>query len=285
MLALLTVLEGHACRPATTVATFNIELFPSSRTDRARVAARLAEIDADLIAVQEIKQDAALREVATWVSAATDRDYRVLLSTCAAKPGFASPGFLYDADRLTLVAREDFPELSPDGRGECAFGSLPGVLAVFEDGAGATIAALSVHHRAFPDNFEQRKTQLRNTLKILADAERKYDAHVIALGDFNTTGFRGKPEDERAHFMKTIAAADVRLVTANLACTEYYRPPDTQTYLPSLLDHVLAGDGAWGDAEVLGMCAQLRCRPVDGEMPDDYTVVSDHCPVRVRGRW
>ena len=284
-LGAVAVLGARACRPATTVATFNIEMFPKQATDLRRVAEQFVEIDADLIAVQEIRNAAALRIVVAWASAATGRDYAVVMSQCSGRPDFASPGLVYDTDRLTLLAHEDFPELDPDGRGECRFDAMPGVLGVFEDGTGETIAALSVHHRAFPSNYAQRKTQLRNTLKILADVEARYGAHAIALGDFNTTGFRGEPEDERAGFMEAVEAAGVELLTGELACTEYYRPSNTRTYLPSQLDHVLVRDGAWADAEVLGMCQTLRCRPVDGPMPDEYTVVSDHCPVRVHGRW
>ncbi len=278
-------LGARTCRPETTVATFNIESFPKQATDLRRVAVRIAEVDADLLAVQEIRNYAALRIVASWASDATGRDYQVLLSQCAGREDFASTGFVYDADRLTLVATEDFPQLLPADQGTCRLDDLPGVLAVFDDGAGETIAALSVHHRAFPKNFEQRRVQLRRTLALLDYAEDRYDAHVIALGDFNTTGFRGEPVGERAAFMETLEDAGVRLLTGDLACTEYYRPQGSETYAPSQLDHVLVRDGSWSDAEVLGMCRTLRCRPVDTTMPDDYAIVSDHCPVRVHGRW
>ena len=82
-----------------------------------------------------------------------------------------------------------------------------------------------------------------------------------------------------------MAYGDAELLTGELACTEYYRPKHDSPYLPSHLDHVLVRDGAWGEAEVLGMCAQLKCEIIEGRMHPDYATVSDHCPVRIQGRW
>ena len=59
------------------VATFNIEMFPRLCTDRAAVAHTIAEIDADVLAIQEIVDADALREVLAAASREHGRDWQL----------------------------------------------------------------------------------------------------------------------------------------------------------------------------------------------------------------
>jgi endonuclease/exonuclease/phosphatase family metal-dependent hydrolase len=274
------------CGRATTLATFNIEKFPKATTDPDRVADLLVEIDADIIAVQEIRKPGVLTHVLERASERSGRNFQAILSTCVDQPQFLSPGIVYDANRLRLIESREYPQLHPNGRGQCSREELPGVLGVFEDPAGEKVAALSVHFRPFPSHFEERKRQLKRTLRILQQLEDEFGAHVVALGDFNTTGFSGAPEKERRFFERTIDDAGYRLTTSGLACSEYWRPRKDAEYLPSLLDHIILRNGDWSAPEVLGMCAELRCEAVDpDDMHPDYERASDHCPVRIEGDW
>ena len=77
-----------------------------------------------------------------------------------------------------------------------------------------------------------------------------------------------------------------RLLTADLPCTEYWRPRP-ERYEPSILDHIVIGTGNGTPARVRGMCAELACQAVEdpSQMHPDFREVSDHCPVSVDLSW
>jgi endonuclease/exonuclease/phosphatase family metal-dependent hydrolase len=175
-----------------------------------------------------------------------------------------------------------YPDLHPDGA--CGLRQA-GTLVMLEDDGGHRLGVLSVHLRPFPKHFDVRREQWARVLERLDETERRYDAPVLAVGDYNSTGFRGEPAREREFVEGAVAGAGYRLPTADLPCTEYWRPAgDAGPFRPSMLDHVVATRGDW-QAEVRGMCERLACSPTEpGAMDPDYYSVSDHCPVVVRGR-
>lgn len=272
-----------ACAPPVTVATFNIRMFPEPTTDRGRVAEQLVQLDASVIAVQEIRDARALGLVLEDASRHGGRDYQLLIGPCGGDDGeHITTGVVIDASTWRVLEHVGYPDLRPDGT--CGV-RQPGTLAVLEDRAGRRLGVLSVHLRPFPDNFHVRREQWADLLARLDEIERRYDAPVLALGDFNSTGFRGEPEQERPFVEDTVGRAGYRLPTGALACTEYWRPRDDPgPYRPSILDHAVATRGEW-QAEVRGMCERLACAPTDPEaMDQDFFRVSDHCPVVLRGR-
>jgi len=280
---LVAALRSRGCDHGPTVGSFNIEYFPHAQTDPERVARRIAELDAGVFAVQEITDRAAFEQVLALASRQTGRDYRLVLSRCIdARPRpQLTTGIVYDVKRVKLVATRDFPELRRDGRGECGRGVQPGVLGVFEDLRGRRLAVLSVHFKPFPRNRRIRVAELTRALTIADDARKTYGARTVVLGDMNTTD-----DDEPRDFGERARARGYDIITADLPCTEYWRPPNERTFVPSLLDHAIMSDTPWTDVEVLGMCRELRCEQVAPErMHDDYVRVSDHCPIRLRGAW
>ncbi|MCX4240314.1 endonuclease/exonuclease/phosphatase family protein [Paraliomyxa miuraensis] len=276
------------CSAPVTVATFNIRMFPEQTTDRGRVAERLVELDASVIAVQEIRDARAFGLVLEDASRHSGRDYQLLIGPCGGEgpdgddPGMITTGVVYDASTFTVLEHTGYPDLQPDGT--CGPG-LPGTLAVLEDRRGHPLGVLSVHLHPFPDRFDLRREQWSRVVARLHELQQRYDAPILALGDYNSTGFRGEPAQERSFVEETVATAGLRLPTADLACTEYWRPRgDPGPYRPSALDHAVVTRGEW-TAEVRGMCERLACAPTAPEaMDSDYFDVSDHCPVMLRGR-
>lgn len=264
------------------VATFNIELFPTMQTDFGRVAATIAEADADVVAVQEIRDEVPLDWVLAEASRATGRDYKAVLSPCLATRGWMTNGLVWDASRWSLVDLRHYPGLDPDGEGSCADGQ-PGLLGVFEDGDGTRFAALAVHLPALPQRYEERRRLWPRVLEIQTRVEAELEVPVLALGDFNSTGVPEDREAERRFIEDLVDAAGFELLTEDIDCTEYWHPtPDA--YHPSVLDHVVATSGDWSEARSLGLCRRLACEPVaTREMDADYYRVSDHCPVVVDG--
>ncbi|MCA9707500.1 MAG: endonuclease/exonuclease/phosphatase family protein [Myxococcales bacterium] len=272
------------CSSEVTIATFNIRLFPEPSTDPARVAERLAGLDASIVAVQEIRDAAALGSVLEAASRASGRDYHLIIGACGGEGESITTGVVYDAETWAVVEHRDYPDLRPDGT--CDPKTQAGTLGVFADRAGRRLGVLSEHLRPFPDAFEQRREQWAQVLERMAEAERRHDVPVVALGDYNSTGWRGEPAHERAFIERAVGEAGYGLPTASLACTEYWRPRgDPGPYRPSVLDHAVTARGRWTTAQVRGMCERLACSPTEPEAMDpDFASVSDHCPVVLTGR-
>lgn len=282
LLGLGGLLSTASCSAPVTVATFNIRLFPELGTDRGRVAERLVELDASVIAVQEIRDARALGVVLGDASRHSGRDYQLLIGPCGGEGEHITTGVVFDASAWTVVEHTGYPDLRVEGT--CG-ARQAGTLAVLEDRRGKRLGVLSVHLRPLPKRFDTRREQWARVLARLDELEQRYDAPMLALGDYNSTGFRGEPPEERAFVEDSVEAAGYRLPTADLACTEYWRPRgDPGPYRPSTLDHVVATRGEW-QAEVRGMCERLACAPTEPDaMDSDFFGVSDHCPVVVRGR-
>jgi hypothetical protein len=128
--------------------------------------------------------------------------------------------------------------------------------------------------------------QWRRALAIADDVERELGIPVALLGDMNSTGYLGGEPAEEPEFIREIVEEhELELHTDDLACTEYWRPKDSATFQPSLLDHIVTRGGDWSAPRVMGYCARLRCAPTTpDEMDPDFTLVSDHCPVVIDGK-
>jgi endonuclease/exonuclease/phosphatase family metal-dependent hydrolase len=280
-IAVLPAPRARSPRPPLRVASFNIEDFPNPATDHTRVVESLIELDADAIALQEIRDADAMRSVLRDVGERSGRDYRLVTSRCGGDRAWFTTAIAWDADRLRAIEVRDYPGLDPGRSDGCDSLTQAGVLGVFEDGANERVALLSVHLSAHPRNFEARKQQWPRVLAILAAARAQHGASALALGDFNSTGFLGEPAIEREFVERTVVDAGFALLSRDLPCTEYWRR-DTALgpWAPSLLDHAVATDPGWSRARVLGYCARLACAAAEpGEMDPDHFAVSDHCPI------
>lgn len=269
-----------------TLGTFNIRLFPDRGTAQAAVAERIAELDADLFMVQEIREPAAFDAVLAVASAATGRDYAASLGPMC-RTSELQLGVVHDRRRFREVERRTQALLDPEGRCSCRDGHPPAFLSVLEGEGGARLAAMSVHlqyggrrwmHRARRDQWDHLVAtilRLRAELGPIA---------LAVAGDFNSTGFPDDDRGERTLIVEAAARAGMVLATAELRCTAYWRPNRrTRDYVPSMLDHILLDPAPRGPVEVLGMCAALGGRGCPGDADvRDFHVVSDHCPLRVQ---
>lgn len=282
LLLLLAALALCPRRAPLVLGSFNIRTFPGARTDPDAVAAAIAELDADAFAVQEIYDPAALDAVLADASARTGRRYAAAL-TPSCRPhrdGRLYVGVVHDESRLRLLERR------PIGAGDtCPPDQPPGLFALLADRRGERLALASVHLQSggSPEAFAARRRQWRGLARLLPQVAAEFAAPAVLAGDFNSTGMLDPDSAERRFLAELLAAHRLQLPTAALACTEYWRPAGGR-FEPSLLDHVVAADDlTFGTPEVLGMCAALRCAPVD-EAPPEYHAISDHCPVRIELR-
>ncbi len=271
--------------PSFGAASFNIRSFPSRATDLDAVADRIAQVDADLIAVQEIVDPKALARVLRQASKGTDRDLRVVLGR-ACRETYVQLGVVYDRNRYRLVESREQSEIAPPGQDSCK-GGYPPVLAVaFEGPDGHRVLAMSVHLRCCGTtrNHLERRTQWAQLMASLPKLEAELGGTPFIAGDFNTTGWHDDKWGERTFIESMAESAGLTIITRELPCTEYWEPTKgSGEFSVSTLDHVLVRGGEWEPAEVLGMCAEHECRPEDPGT--EFRTVSDHCPVRTQGRW
>lgn len=264
------------------MATYNLRHFGKEQKDEKELARILSGLDADILAVQEVRKPEHLEKLAAEMGGLR-RAYRAVSSECAGRQQM-HVSFVYDTRRVTLKKTREFRELLPE-EGGCSEGDRPGLLGVFEVG-GEELHALVVHLKSGggDDELQRRRQQierLRGLLGVLkADGARK----IVLLGDMNTTGYLDNDRGERDLVDGVAREAGLSVATAGLRCTEYYRK-NKRNLVPSLLDHVLVSSSALvpSSVEVHAHCKELQCSPqtID-KMPPSYTEVSDHCPVSFR---
>ncbi len=274
------------------VASWNIRFFPEPSTDVDRTAEILADLDADLIAVQEITDADALAALLNQVNAhlteralASDltppRYYGFVLAESGGHGGLFV-GYVYDQNAVRLSGVETLTSLqmTPDLR--------PALLARVTSLRGGLDFQVIVTHTDSGTKIRDYTHRMEFLDSLAVELERRWEdeADFIVLGDLNTMGHAEEEHDRRVSGEEEIAILDRKAWTMGLrrlpsspSCTEYYLGRG------SLLDHImvtLAMREVLPNpvARVFGYCAAVGCQPVDTDnMPYDYAHVSDHCPV------
>ncbi len=270
--------KGAALR----VVTWNLRNFPDEHQDLELLRARLESLDADVIAVQEIKEPAALRALLPqWKLAISGRGGR----------GRQKLGVLYNPARVELVGEPaEHDELSLGGRVRPAFSAY-----LRARGGGPDFHLVVVHLKAMTEGYSQRAQQWPMLASIVGSLQENDrgggDQDVLVVGDFNTTGPPGGDTAEELRALEDLfGSAGLRRLPSARGCSTYWDGPRRDAWQePSLLDLVWVGDLAeamGGDAQAaaLGHCARHRCeafRSTDAYPDLDFETVSDHCPVIV----
>jgi endonuclease/exonuclease/phosphatase family metal-dependent hydrolase len=279
-----TVTDSHV-----RIVTWNIRRYPEPSTDVDRVARILADLDADVVAVQEIVDPDAVPELLRRVNdrlvrRTTDgapRRYRHVLAETGGGGGLFV-GYIYDETSVRLTGVETLTSLqmTPDLR--------PALLARVESLRGGLDLLILTAHTDSGTKLRDYSNRM-GFLDALAGElgpRRSEEADVVVLGDLNTMGHfeegglrRVTGEEELAILDRKAREMGLARLAPTPACTEYYRGRG------SLLDHILVAAPMrevplHAVARVLGYGAEAACRPLDPEtMPHDYRRVSDHCPV------
>ena len=277
----LAGISGPAPEPrgdALRVVSWNLANFEGERSghDLARMREVIAELDPDVLALQEVKDPQALAALLPdWELRVSDKGGR----------GHQRLAIAWRPDRVTLLDSEEHPQLSLDGR------VRPGLSGYLRgsDG-GPDFHLLVVHLKAMPDSLALRREQWPRLLEIAA-AMRERDSDLLIVGDFNSTGPPGgKPALEHRELDLALAPAGLRRLACATGCTAYYDGQRRDSWKePSEIDLMWVRDMAESltqDAKVHAgtHCAKSRCRDfrsTDAYPVRDYEKVSDHCPVIV----
>ena len=257
------------------VVSWNLRNFPEETQDLDRVRRRLRELEADVIAVQEIHSPEALLALMPG--------WELRLSESGGR-GRQRLGVLYDPARVELIeAPREHRELSLGGR------VRPGLSAYLRArGGGPDFFVVVVHLKAMASGYAQRQEQWPILAEIVRDLRRR-DGDVIVLGDFNATGPEGQVAAvEVAALGAALGAAGLRQVPSAGGCSAYWDGPRRDAWKePSLLDLVWVADleeavDAGAEALALAHCARHHCaafRSTDAYPDPDFAAISDHCPV------
>ncbi len=160
------------------IATWNIRNFPSDSLTAGRVAGLIADMDLDLVAVEEIADVAAFEQMLSELPT-----HRGVLSTDEYEPGdYQKTGFIYRADMIQIGEEQSLFE------GDTYAFPRPPLQARFGVDGGMTFAVIVLHLKA--DSGEENEARRRDAcekLKAHVDAMLAAgpETEVFVVGDFN----------------------------------------------------------------------------------------------------
>lgn len=268
--------------PPLRVATFNLHGYGGlpepgrSATDEAQLAAAIRALDADVIAVQEVRDTTRLERLAATRLRFNGRDYRLFASMCGGR-GNQYLGFLYDAGRLAWLDRIEQPSPFRVSGIECEPAERPFLVGIFNH-AGQRIELVNIHLAAFADwnRVELRMRQI-DALVAFIGARQRAGVHAIAaLGDFNSTGYYTDAYGERTYLLRGLGSVGLMLLD-DARCSAYWKPRGELAYIPSLLDHIAVSEAfpTARTAAVRGYCERLACAPAGfAPPPPEYDTKS-----------
>ncbi len=245
---------GNACYPAfedlqLNVVTWNIENLSSTNTDINKASSILANLDADIVAVQEIRSSSTFQAIASltpgWGSAYIDID------------GSLDLGYYYKLDAFTQFGTVtlEFPSLLREA-----------AVVTATHASGLEVTYMNIHLKCCDDGISQREVGSVH-MKSILDSDYANQA-VIVLGDWNDeikTGETSPFDNFKAD------AANYRFVDQAVADG----PSSNWSYpsWPSHIDHILITDELF---DYLGNVQTVKPESCVSNYSSD---VSDHRPV------
>jgi endonuclease/exonuclease/phosphatase family metal-dependent hydrolase len=258
--------------PRLRLVTWNVRNFPDE-SDAHHLAARLSELDADVVALQELRDPKG--------ATALLPDHVLHTSTKGGRGG-QHVGIAFNPTVLDRVGEPlEHASLSMDGRVRPALSLRLRHLA-----SGFVFDVVVVHLKATPRGHAVRGMQWPHLAQIIESSDAPA---VFVLGDFNVTGPPGGTSTlELAALDEHLGQVGLRRLALALPCTAYWEGARRDAWKePSVLDLVwVRGPDAWEDLRThpWGPCARYACqafRSPEAHPDPDLLRGSDHCPVSV----
>ncbi len=246
---------------------FRNNLPPRTKADHAAIGKKLGELGVAVVAVQEVNDEASLREVAAGAGA----DWNVLLGTSGGWDDGKTAqriGFVYDTAQVALLHAEELLALPRTFEGQPIFHRVPVTACFKHKASGCDFRLVTVHLKAGQKaQDEQKRRGEAGALAAWLDAVQQApgeDPDVILLGDFNST-YGTDPQ-------RLFEQSRLRRYLPQPA------PAPTIQHFPEPIDQVVVGVG----------CAEVRLESYavdsdhDGMAKEAWRqVYSDHYPVTV----
>jgi endonuclease/exonuclease/phosphatase family metal-dependent hydrolase len=272
--------------------SWNLRWFPDGSpgneepgTDVSWVGCVLAWLDADVIAVQEIKQtpkaERALALLLTELGRLGEGRFAARLDDCGSRVP-QHVGLVWNEARVRPSELATVAELNPSGL-PCEKQWRPGVSGRFVFPGGLDLTVVSAHFKSRADarSLKLREASFAAIPGVFRGAARaSADSDWLLLGDLNTMGCEAcepvvTAAEELATASQQLSRAGLRVVPADAAGTEHYRGRS------SLLDHALASRAMReldprARSHVAGPCGRAA---VGGARKRGRPALSDHCPL------
>jgi len=276
-------------------ASWNLHWFPdgkpgqsSSGADLKWLACALSWLDADVIAVQEVKQSPAAEQALATLLAELNRlsgaRYTARFDDCGSRVP-QHVGLVWNEARVAASHFETVAALNPHGEA-CASELRPGLAGRFRLPGGLDLEAVSAHFKSMADQhgFALRSDSFAAIPGVArALAAGAQDPDFLLLGDLNTMGCdecspKVSPADEVAGAEKLLSQAGLRLLPADAAGSELYAGHLT------LLDHAVVSTAMRELApatrsHVAGACAAGATGLSGRAAKRLRNELSDHCPI------
>jgi endonuclease/exonuclease/phosphatase family metal-dependent hydrolase len=261
-------------------------------TDVEWLACALAYLDADVVALEEIKSYPRARqqldELVRRLTELSPGDYRVRLDDCEAETS-QHVGLFWNEKRVRAQDFRTISELNPHGSA-CENQLRPGLGARLRFPGGLDLLAVAVHLKSGGERraLELRQRSVERLPAVFADVVREFeDDDLLLLGDFNTMGCSHcSPRLDADGELKDLGARLARMqrplqvLPSEPGCSHYFGGK------AGLLDLVVAPRamrelGAGARVVSSGVCAALGCGPAPSPPPAAHRDLSDHCPIVV----
>lgn len=269
-------------------ASWNLRWFPDGSpgnaepgTDVAWLACVLAWLDADVLALQEVKQtpkaERALATLRGELDRLSGRRYRVELDDCGSRVP-QHVGLMFDESRVRGTELSTLGALNPSGTA-CGRQLRPGLSSRFVFPGGLDLYVVSAHFKSHADerSLALREASFAAVPELLRSAERvSRDGDWLLLGDLNTMGCETcQPQlsaaEELSAARRLLQQHGLRVLPLNAPGTELHRG----RY--SLLDHAVAS--ASMRELPLDTLVQVEGACRDAAKPPSKLPLSDHCPL------
>jgi endonuclease/exonuclease/phosphatase family metal-dependent hydrolase len=276
-------------------ASWNLHWFPDGVPGRKEVgsdvdwlACVLAWLDADVVAVQEVKQspraDQALATLLSELNRWSGARYVARLDDCGRRVS-QHVGLIWNEARVKASDIATIAALNPHGSA-CQNQLRPGLAARLQFPGGLDLATVSAHFKSMADRrgYGLRGASFEAVPGVLRSlTEAAHDSDFLLLGDLNTMGCDEcapaiSAREEVTAVTKRLLAGGVRVVPADAGGSELYRGQLI------LLDHALAATAmrelAPGTrSHVAGACA-AGAAPLSARAAKKMRRnLSDHCPL------
>jgi endonuclease/exonuclease/phosphatase family metal-dependent hydrolase len=278
-------------------ASWNLHWFPDGGPGERREAGQGADLswlacalwwlDADVVAVQEVKQtphaEQALASVLGELNRLSGARYVGRLDDCGSRVP-QHVGLIWNEARVVARELKTVAQLNPAG-GACEHQLRPGLAARLRMPGGLDLTVVSAHFKSMSDEraFGLRARSFAAIPGLAAAiAEQTHDSDFLLLGDLNTMGCTtcSPPSaalDELSGVQQRLAAAGLRLVPADAAGSQLYAGGVV------LLDHAVASHQmreltSSSRSHVVGACADAAA-PSRRAAARIGRRLSDHCPI------
>jgi len=260
------------------VVSWNLRNFPGEH-DRARMVEQLDRLDPHVLALQEIRDPAALRSL-------RPPRWRWIASEHGGSHGPQRLVVGWDPTEVEVLDPMEHPSLSMGGR------VRPALSVYVRPANGPDFHLFVVHFKATRQGHEVRREQWSLLEKEVTSRRAEgpvLENDVIVVGDFNVAGGpQTSSSEERALLEASLDRAGLTPWEIVSGCTAYWDGSRRDTWWePSRLDLVWSAgmDEVPGDARRAWPgthCALHRCATFSAseDHPEpDYHGISDHCPV------